>query len=659
MAVNSVEAINRQQYMPNLDGLRAVAVIFVMVYHTELGLLPGGFIGVDIFFVLSGFLITNQLSRAIESGQFRFRDFYLRRIRRLVPAYAAVSAATLGAGYFLLLPKDFVYHAKLTGMAFLSVGNFYIENTTGGYFATESAEIPLLHTWSLSVEEQFYLVWPALLLLLFKVRDSRVRLFLLGCGFCCFVCCSQWQALYQPSVAYYLLPARFAELLVGALLSLAIGRLPVLTTAVAGGLQLFGLGVLFAVAFLFGADTVFPGVNALLVSVATALVIYAGSIQGVVSSCLSIRPMVLVGQLSYSLYLWHWPVFAYWRYVEGELSVVDVGVALLLSLLLATLSWQYVEKPFRYRWRRSFGPSLGYLYLLPFAMILLAFLVIDGGEGLPQRFGERQAVIEAIESQPGVYQQKCEPQSVIGCTNVLLMGDSHAQHFGPFVRALAEPADGVFLTSEGSGFCPPLLGLVPIEVKDGGLTKKVNTVCEAKNVRLLADVSDYEYVVLAAYWAFPQIKPGRRFYAKTADGSLSLAASMTVLRSALFSTVQEIVDQGVTPVIVKDTPTITKTVLKCAYKQALYTRFDQACRIARSAAMEQRRLTAPVFETLAAHFPDLRFIDPLPLLCDEQHCDVLIDGVPVYRDRDHLNATGSKLLGEEYRALNGSPFLER
>lgn len=656
--MKSGKALNRQDYLPYLDGLRAVAVVFVMVFHTELDLLPGGFIGVDIFFVLSGFLITNQLSRAIEGGQFKFRDFYLRRIRRLVPAYAAVSIVTLIGGYFLLLPKDFVYHVKLTGLAFLSVGNFYIENTSGGYFAAESAEIPLLHTWSLSVEEQFYLIWPALLLLLFKVRDSRLRLFLLGCGFCGFAGWSQWQAVYQPSAAYYLLPARFAELMVGSLLSLAIGRLPILTSAVAGGLQVLGLGVLVAVAFVFGAATVFPGLNALLVSVATALVIYAGSTPGVVSSCLSTRPMVLVGRLSYSLYLWHWPVFAFWRYVEGELSVGDVGVAVLLSVLLATLSWQYVEKPFRYRWRRSFGPSFGYLYLLPFSILLLAFLVIDEGDGLPQRFGERQAIIEAIESRPQDYQQQCDPQSLSGCTNVLLIGDSHAQHFGPFVRMLTEPADGVFLTSEGSGFCPPLLGLVPVELKDGGQIKKVNTVCESKNARVFADLSDYQYVVLAAYWAFPEMKPGRRFYAKTAEGPLSLETSMAVLRNALFSTVQEIVAQGVIPVIIKDAPTINKTLLKCAYKRALYTQFDQGCRISRTAAMEQRRLTAPVFAELAAHFPDLRFIDPLPLLCDEHHCDVLIDQVPVYRDRDHLNATGSELLGAEYRKLHGSPFLD-
>lgn len=655
--MKSGKALNRQDYLPYLDGLRAVAVVFVMVFHTELDLLPGGFIGVDIFFVLSGFLITNQLSRAIEGGQFKFRDFYLRRIRRLVPAYAAVSIVTLIGGYFLLLPKDFVYHVKLTGLAFLSVGNFYIENTSGGYFAAESAEIPLLHTWSLSVEEQFYLVWPALLLLLFRVRDFRVRLCLLGFGFCGFVWWSQWQAVYQPSAAYYLLPARFAELMVGSLLSLAISRLPVLNKVLAGGLQLLGLGVLVAAAFMFGADTVFPGLNALLISVATALVIYAGLTPGVVSSCLSARPMVLVGQLSYSLYLWHWPVFAYWRYVEGELSEVDVAVAVFLSSLLATLSWQYVEKPFRYRWRRSFGPSFGYLYVLPFAIILLAFIVIDAGDGLPQRFGERQAIIEAIESRPPNYQQRCEPRSLSGCTNVLLIGDSHAQHFGPFVRELAKPADGVFLTTEGSGFCPPVHGLVPVELKDGGQTKKVNTACGIKNARLLADVSGYEYVVLASYWALPQMRSGNGFYAETAESLLSLEASMMVLRDGLFSTVQEIVDQGVTPVIIKDAPTITKTVLKCGYKRALYTRFDQSCLISRSAAMEQRRLTGPMFEELAAAFPDLRFIDPLPLLCDDDYCDVLIDEVPVYRDRNHLNATGSELLGQRYRALYGSPFL--
>ncbi len=644
-----------QLYHPYLDGLRAVAVIFVMVFHTELNLLPGGFIGVDVFFVLSGYLITNQLVIEIKNGGFRFRDFYLRRIRRLMPAYTLVSVSSLVAGYFLLLPKDLVAHAKLAGLAFLSVGNFYIENTTGGYFAAESSEIPLLHTWSLSVEEQFYLIWPALLILLFKLRTQLARTNLLLIGLICCLWWSQYQAMEDPSAAYYLLPARFAELLVGACLVMVVGRLPQPGAGVAGGLQMMGLAVISGGALWYSAATVFPGFNALVVCVSTGLLIYGGSTPSWVSSILSIRPMVLVGQLSYSLYLWHWPVFAFWRYLEGVLNLFQIFCALLLSFLLAVLSWQLVEKPIRYGWKRSFAPTFGYLYVLPFLLILILFLVIDKSDGLPQRFSDRPAGIEALESRPDSFRQHCEPDQSSECNNILLVGDSHAEHFGPFIHALGNPDDGLFLTSEGSGFCPPLLGLVPVEVKSEGHVL-VNKECEEKNRRLFDDLSEYKYVVLAAYWALPQIKPGKSFYTDSPNGELSLEVSMRVLRDSMYTTVMRIVDQGSTPVIIKDNPTITRRVLKCSYKRALYGHSETPCRIDRSALDDQRKLVDPIFAELSAAYPQLLFIDPADDLCDQNYCSAMIGELPVYRDRDHLNALGSQLLGERYRDSKGSPF---
>ena len=654
---NSVtNAIKRQQYLPHLDGLRAIAVLFVMIYHTDLGILPGGFIGVDIFFVLSGFLITNQLSQAMVAGEFRFRDFYLRRIRRLVPAYIAVSIATMVVGYYLLLPEDFIYHAKLTGLAFLSVGNFYIENTGEGYFAAQSAEIPLLHTWSLSVEEQFYLVWPMLLLLLYKIGGYGKRLLILGGGFVLCLWWSQWQAEHDPTVAYYLLPARFSELLVGALLAIGINWLPTLSVRVANSLQGFGLAVLMGVAILFGADTVFPGVNAMVVCLTTGLLIYAGVTPSVISTLLSTRLMVVLGQLSYSLYLWHWPVFAFWRYIEGSLTVLQVGVALTLSLLLAFLSWQFIEKPFRYRLRGSFARTFGLLYAMPLVAILVLFFFIDLGRGLPERFGNKQTIVEAIESKPGDYDSRCGPNSVPDCKNLLLVGDSHAEHFGPFLSVFTGSTDRLFITSKTNGFCLPLIGLVPIKVGDGGLTKEVNEACVQRNARVFADLSEYRYVVLAGYWSFPQIKPGQVFYGESMQGLLSLEVSMDVLEKAFFATVETIIDQGSVPVIIMDNPTIPLATLKCSYKRVLYQQLDKPCSVSRSDVDEQKRLVKLIFAALAEKFPQVRVIDPLDQLCDQLECATLLGEMPLYRDQNHLNAVGSQLLGERYLGIHGSPF---
>ena len=196
-------------YLPHIDGLRAIAILLVVAYHAGFSIFSGGFIGVDVFFVISGFLITSQISKHIAAEKFSFKEFYLRRLRRLAPAYLIVSATSLIVGLVILLPGDLIYHTKVMGLSFLSLSNIYLSNTTNGYFDNQAEEIPFLHTWSLSVEEQFYILWPILLLLSFRLFNKSFNKTLLLCLFFCSLALSYWLSKEDPDGSYYMLLPRF------------------------------------------------------------------------------------------------------------------------------------------------------------------------------------------------------------------------------------------------------------------------------------------------------------------------------------------------------------------------------------------------------------------------------------------------------------------
>ena len=649
--------MQQSAYLPFVDGLRAIAVLFVVIYHTDLGLLPGGFVGVDVFFVISGYLITNHLAKQIHDNSFTFRGFYTRRIRRLIPAYAAVSLTTLVAGYFLLLPKDYVYHVKLVGLAFLSVGNFYISNTTGGYFAPQSEEIPFLHTWSLAVEEQYYLVWPLLLLFGTKLFGNRLIIPVVFAALIASLVFSQHQAIHSPELAYYLLPARAYELLVGSLLALIQPRLPTIKPAMATFLSTLGLGaVAYSALFISSADT-FPGYNGLIVCLGTALLIYAGFQANFWSRLLSTRWLVGIGKTSYSLYLWHWPVFSFMRYMEGSLSPGQVFFAIALSFGLSWLSWKYVETPFRTKWKFPFGKTLGIVYLAPLALIILVFVAVDSSDGIPSRFGEKQAQMEALQSAQNDYLENCGGFKQENCISVLLVGDSHANHFGPFIKAL-KPADvAIRLTTKSMAFCPPLKDLVPVEINQLGGQKIIDEKCLERNRTFYNELGEFDYIVFSGYWAIPVIENGRYFFADAGDEEFSVEKSMRVLRRTMLASIQAINDAGKPLVIIRDMPTIGEDMLKCSYKNLLFDSLDSSCFVTEEDVAIQNKEVEKVFTEVGQLYPNVVFIDPSRLICSMGRCDAVLEGVPLYKDEDHLNATGAHLLGSKFHNEFGSPFI--
>jgi peptidoglycan/LPS O-acetylase OafA/YrhL len=329
-------------YRPDIDGLRAVAVLSVLAFHKGLFQLPGGFIGVDVFFVISGYLISSLILKDLAHGTFSFRRFYERRVRRIFPALFVMMALVSLVACVLMVPVELITYAKSVIAAAFSAANIFFLNKSGYFDAP--FDYPILHTWSLGVEEQFYLLFPMLLVALHRwlprhMRAAVVLLLLLSFA------ASTLAVLRYPLQAFYLLHLRAWELLIGALLAMkAFPRIP--SALLRNAAALTGLGLILFADFSYTPFTRFPGPAAVVPCLGAALIIGAGeSGPSAVGWLLSLRPVVFIGLISYSLYLWHWPVIIAQNW--GIFGRMEHGLVPVLSILLAWLSWRFVERPFR------------------------------------------------------------------------------------------------------------------------------------------------------------------------------------------------------------------------------------------------------------------------------------------------------------------------
>jgi peptidoglycan/LPS O-acetylase OafA/YrhL len=402
--------LGKFRYRPEIDGLRAIAVVAVVLFHMGFGC-TGGFVGVDVFFVISGFLITSLIWKDLVNGRFSIVGFWERRARRIVPAAVVVTVATMIAGWFFLLPSDFADLGRAVAAQAAFVANvFYWKDS--GYFDGASSSKPLLHTWTLAVEEQFYLVIPLLLWALYRSKALRGRKSVVGIlalGFVLSLAASLYGVVRSPTATFYLLPTRAWELLLGSLL--AFFPVPPAKLSRRGrreALSVLGLVLILVPVFLYSSATPFPGLAALSPCLGAALVIWAngraeGDVTTTVGTLLSLRPMVFIGLISYSFYLWHWPMMAFGNYLALTPMSVGVRVALMgFGFLCAVLSWKYVETPFRTKkWgatRKSMFACAGAGLAAVFAGGVL-FVVM---KGVPQRYTGQAREFAAATSDTGI-----------------------------------------------------------------------------------------------------------------------------------------------------------------------------------------------------------------------------------------------------------------
>lgn len=459
------------RYLAHVDGLRALAIVPVVFYHLDPELIPGGFVGVDVFFVISGYLITGVLLHDLSENRFSIARFYQRRILRILPALVVMLVAVWFAAAFLLFPHELPSVGWQLITAALFSSNFFFRGESG-YFAVDSSTQPLLHTWSLAVEEQFYIFFPIILFLVYRYARSRLLVVIIAISGISLLASILVTGPYQ-STAFYMLPTRAWELGAGSILAIVGGIGPLKRF----GNALAALGLILVVAPMLlyrDGSPPFPGWAAAVPVLGSALLIGWGA-GTAVGSVLALRPVVYIGRVSYSLYLWHWPVIVFWKTATGPtldlLEVIAIGAA---SLLLAVISTELIERPFRTPRARAVSPrwviSLGVTAVVGVAS-LGALHVGAVASMMPQsptaqfvNYRETPDYLDQFRTGTCLVAQSeggDTPLDQATCTridaekqNVLVMGDSHAAQYW---RAISEAfPDSNVMQATASG-CRPLL----------------------------------------------------------------------------------------------------------------------------------------------------------------------------------------------------------
>lgn len=424
-------------YRPEIDGLRTIAVLSVIVYHLDLNnIFEGGYLGVDVFFVISGFLISAIILKELETtGTFSFINFYKRRIRRLLPVYFVVILITMIGAWCILYPTQLITFAKSGISSNLFFSNFYFLFSSQVYESHSSLLKPLLHTWTLSIEEQFYLVFPALLFFLFRYANKNLLANVMGFTVVSLIF-SELYLLVDKSFTFYLLPTRFWEFSAGGLLAILNQKQmkPSFAYTMTRKLPSIGFFVLIGCFYYFDHNINHPGLFTVLPVIATMLIIYFANQEDFIVKLLSSKPFVYTGLLSYSLYLWHFPIFALGRNIRPQQNFVDYGLWILLSFLLAFVSFNFIEQPFRNKNKvgsRIFNLTVGSLFLI--SMIGFTLMVVN--KGYPERYSEKvnlhlgneidNKLLRDIRNQ--YYGSAIEDADFRNDrTNVLIIGDSHS-----------------------------------------------------------------------------------------------------------------------------------------------------------------------------------------------------------------------------------------
>lgn len=625
-------------YRREIDGLRAIAVIAVILFHAGFDSLSGGFIGVDVFFVISGYLITSIILAELRDGTFSITHFYERRARRILPALFAVMIASLPLAW-LLLPatemRDFGQSVAAVALFFSNVLFLY----QSGYFDTAAELKPLLHTWSLAVEEQYYIFFPIVLLILWRYRARQLMRWL-SAFLLASLLLAQWASVVQPAAAFYLLPTRAWELLLGASAALYLSRNHRITVSktlaeVAGfsGLVLIGFS-----AVVYSKLTPFPGFYALAPTLGALLIILFSTRQSFVGRLLGSRLLVGIGLASYSAYLWHQPIFAFVRHAEISSDLEVRALQLLLVALLSYVGWKYIESPFRSR--QNF--SRGQILLLSTTGAI--FFIVIGGilhlqDGFPKAYGTDPA-----------------HSSVMTNRDFIVIGDSHGGHLISGLRSITSGKVAAY--TEG--------GCIPFRNVDRYDYRLIPGECATKVNRSLDKiVAKNPDAILLLSSMGPVYLDGTAFKGKDMDRVTGLGVELItdpaikdrwqIFEIGLRSTLLELSRlTKATVVFALDVPELGIDY-GCAkgQKEFLFLGIrigdllpdpnPESCGVSRQDYDDRVRRYRDLVASVVSEFPNVHFFDPAKEFCDDTRCKGFDQSFGyLYRDADHLSKAGSR-----------------
>jgi peptidoglycan/LPS O-acetylase OafA/YrhL len=616
------------QYRREIDGLRAIAVLPVILFHAGFETFGGGFVGVDVFFVISGYLITTIILGELEQGKFSVVNFYERRARRILPALFLVMLVCIPFAWLWLLPNDMKDFAQSLVAVSVFASNILFWRESG-YFDTAAELKPLLHTWSLAVEEQFYVLFPLLLMLFWKL-GKRWILVTLGLAFIASLALAQWAAYAKPAAAFYLLPTRGWELLIGAFAAFYLSQanrkeFGKVAGEVGGWL---GVALIMYAVFAYSKATPFPGLCALVPTLGAVLVILFATQQTTVGKFVGNKAFVGVGLISYSAYLWHQPLFAFAR--QRSLTEPSHTVFLVLSvmaLVLAYFSWRYVE----YFFRRKSSISRNYIFLFSFLGSCL-FIGIGLFGHLYQekltkfRFNEDQVrTISSASASPmrsschfpqvndSLLREPCRYFS--DSAKVAVFGNSHATELAYSIASVLKDRN---------------IGIVHHTMSGCAHNYKVDddkdTVCGKWHQKVVSSLimdKSIEYVVLS--------------YRN--DGYLNNVE----YRNALAHIANDLSEGGKKVILVLQVPMPIAHINRHLAKN----RFDLSGSISSRMLSDWKSLYSESSEILKLLNPNVQVFDPSNLFCDSDYCYVTKNGVALFFDDNHISVAGGNLIAEE------------
>lgn len=648
-------------YRPEIDGLRTVSVLLVILSHLGWTLLPGGYVGVDVFFVISGFLITSIVVAEIRTGTFTIANFYKRRVIRLAPAYFLVLAVTSIAAILIMLPDELLAYFKSVIYSTFFAANIYMWREVGGYFASQSDVIPLLHLWSLAVEEQFYIIWPLALLIGLRVTPPRFLwiVLVLAILVCLFI--SEWGIRYDKTAAYYLMPTRVFELMLGALLVFLPQR--DWHSLVRNIMGLVGLGLILYSALTYVSGQRFPGFAGLLPCLGAVLILtFCKGASDITGKLLATAPMVAIGKVSYPAYLWHWPIIAFLNICMIEIDFVVGATVMVLTLALSFFTYWYVENPAKRFNRESVKRVAGY----GFAMPALLFFCVSGyamaNKGWPVRFPEslnlKSAAVHSLahkerrECHAGdVTRPRPEDYCVLGVrdrpVDFLLVGDSHANHFAGMIDVMAREAGvrGYDVTQGNTIFLAETARHMRSNdkrVEDKRFSSR------NKTLESMIAEKKYKAVILGGAFASHYNKGHFKF-----EGAQS---PKEAFQKGFELTIRKIKDSGAAVFIINGSPIMDDVDHACVLKNERFS-LENECSISIETHAEFFSGWKFVLAELLEAHPDINIIDTESIICNEGKCASDINGIPLYSDAVHLNHIGSQLLGEAYLSTLGNPLI--
>ncbi|UOF16498.1 acyltransferase [Lysobacter capsici] len=623
-------------YRPEIDGLRALAIIGVVFYHAGVRPIASGFVGVDVFFAISGYLITSLILRErLDTGRVDLMGFYARRVRRLLPILIVVCVVTvLLSVWFVPGYSDKSAVAFSAASSFVFAANFYFQHVSGGYFDADAATMPLLHLWSLGVEEQFYLVWPIFLILVTKTKRSHMvaATFLLATTSIGF---AEYLIREESDSAFFQMLPRLWELAAGGL----IAMLPSRPSRGALAAVYVGAAIIIAAMCELLPTTHFPGMGAAGAVLGAALILWGvhgqGNLGGV-GYFLRWRPMVMIGRISYSLYLWHWPLLAVAKANKiGSLHSVDLFGLVVLALILSIASYRWIEQPWRQRGgdrsRRTVVTGIFLSVVLAVASLATAWVIDSQAASGPRMTGissDRPLNMERCHAEGGrAVPNRPDPScaSRPGKIDTVIWGDSHALAWQPFAWAITDGA-AINVTRDA---CAPVLDWGS---KEHAVTKV--QLCRQSNdmaMDFLAEQRPHT-LIIAARW--------HRYLESTDANAFASKLVATIARAS--KSVGRVL-------IIEPTPELSARAQQCVDLNRL-----DACAEPKSRYLARTAIARKVLAEVARTNSNVELIDPLDYFCNKNSCGVLRSGVPLYWDSNHVSVAAATGFAEQWKRRNAT-----